>query len=119
MLAHNTLLQKRYLVIRSIGQGGMGTVYLAKDQRLGNTVALKETFFTEAHMRKAFEREARLLAHLRHSALPKVTDHFEEGEGQFLVMEFISGDDLEVLLAQRGEPFGVQQVLSWADQLLD
>jgi serine/threonine protein kinase len=118
MLAPNTLLQERYQVIRSIGHGGMGAVYLARDQRLGHTVALKETFFTEERMRKAFEREARLLAHLRHPALPKVTDHFEEDGGQFIVMEFISGDDLEMLLAQRGEPFPVEQVLSWGDELL-
>jgi serine/threonine protein kinase len=118
MLAPNTLLQNRYLIIRSIGHGGMGAVYLARDQRLGHTVALKETFFTEERMRKAFEREARLLAHLRHPALPKVTDHFDEDGGQFIVMEFISGEDLEMLLAQRGEPFPVEQVLAWADELL-
>lgn len=118
MLAPNTLLQNRYLIIRSIGHGGMGAVYLARDQRLGHTVALKETFFTEERMRRAFEREARLLAHLRHPALPKVTDHFDEDGGQFIVMEFISGDDLEMLLAQRGEPFPVEQVLGWADELL-
>ncbi|HEY0379718.1 MAG TPA: serine/threonine-protein kinase [Pyrinomonadaceae bacterium] len=118
MLAPNTLLQDRYQVIRSIGHGGMGAVYLARDRRLGHTVALKETFFTEDRMRKAFEREARLLAHLRHPALPKVTDHFDEDGGQFIVMEFISGDDLEMLLAQRGEPFPVEQVLAWGDELL-
>jgi serine/threonine protein kinase len=118
MLAPNTLLQNRYQIIRSIGHGGMGAVYLARDQRLGHTVALKETFFTEERMRRAFEREARLLAHLRHPALPKVTDHFDEDGGQFIVMEFISGEDLEILLAQRGEPFEVAQVLAWADALL-
>jgi serine/threonine protein kinase len=118
MLAPNTVLQNRYLIVRSIGHGGMGAVYLARDQRLGNTVALKETFFTEERMRKAFEREARLLAHLRHPALPKVTDHFEEEGGQFIIMEFISGDDLEILLAQRGRPFEVEQVLSWGNELL-
>src|ERR1051326_4448880 len=118
MLAPNTVLQNRYLIVRSIGQGGMGAVYLARDQRLGNTVALKETFFSDERIRKAFEREARLLAHLRHSALPKVTDHFTEDGGQFLVMEFISGDDLQVLLAERGRPFAVEQVLAWADELL-
>jgi serine/threonine protein kinase len=118
MLAPNTLLQNRYQIIRSIGHGGMGAVYLARDQRLGHTVALKETFFTEERMRRAFEREARLLAHLRHPALPKVTDHFDEDGGQFIVMEFISGEDLEMLLAQRGEPFPVAQVLAWADGLL-
>jgi len=119
MLGPNTLLQNRYVILRSIGQGGMGTVYLAKDQRLGNTVALKETLFTDAPMRRAFEREARILAQVRHPALPKVIDHFEEGDGQFLVMEFIQGDDLEVMLAQRGQPFAVGQVLHWTDQLLD
>jgi serine/threonine protein kinase len=118
MLAPNTLLQNRYQIIRSIGHGGMGAVYLARDQRLGHTVALKETFFTEERMRRAFEREARLLAHLRHPALPKVTDHFDEDGGQFIVMEFISGDDLEMLLAQRGQPFEMERVLAWADELL-
>ena len=118
MLAPNTLLQNRYLIVRSIGHGGMGAVYLARDERLGNTVALKETFFTDERLRKAFEREARLLAHLRHPALPKVTDHFDEDGGQFIVMEFISGDDLEILLAQRGRAFAVEQVLAWGDELL-
>jgi serine/threonine protein kinase len=118
MLAPNTLLQNRYLIVRSIGRGGMGAVYLARDERLGHTVALKETFFVDERMRKAFEREARLLAHLRHAALPKVTDHFTEDGGQFLVMEFISGDDLQVLLAERGRPFAVEQVLVWGDELL-
>jgi serine/threonine protein kinase len=118
MLAPNTLLQNRYLIVRSIGHGGMGAVYLARDERLSNTVALKETFFTDERLRKAFEREARLLAHLRHPALPKVTDHFDEDGGQFIVMEFISGDDLEILLAQRGQAFPVEQVLAWGDELL-
>jgi serine/threonine protein kinase len=118
MLAPNTLLQNRYLIVRSIGHGGMGTVYLARDERLSNTVALKETFFTDERLRKAFEREARLLAHLRHPALPKVTDHFDEDGGQFIVMEFISGDDLEILLAQRGQAFPVEGVLAWGDELL-
>jgi serine/threonine protein kinase len=118
MLAPNTLLQNRYLIVRSIGHGGMGAVYLARDERLGNTVALKETFFTDERLRKAFEREARLLAHLRHPALPKVTDHFDEDGGQFIVMEFISGDDLEILLAQRGQAFPIEQVLAWGDELL-
>ena len=107
-------------MVRAWGRGGMGTVYLAQDQRLRTTVALKETLFTkENHLRKAFEREANLLASLRHSALPKVSDHFSEGEGQFLVMEYIVGEDLGELLEQRKSAFPVEEVLGWADQLLD
>lgn len=119
MIAPNTLLQNRYMVLSQVGQGGMGAVYIATDQRFGSTVALKETFFTDASMRKAFEREARLLNHLRHAALPKVIDHFTEEEGQFLVMEFIPGEDLAEMLKQRGTAFPVTEVLDWADQLLD
>ncbi|HKQ51321.1 MAG TPA: serine/threonine-protein kinase [Pyrinomonadaceae bacterium] len=119
MIAPDTLLQNRYLVQHQIGQGGMGAVYVATDQRFGSTVALKETFFDDPNLRKAFEREARLLNHLRHPALPRVSDHFTEEEGQFLVMEFIPGDDLAEKLKERGGAFPLSEVLNWADQLLD
>jgi serine/threonine protein kinase len=119
MIAPNTLLQNRYLVLEQIGQGGMGAVYIATDQRFGSTVALKETFFTDPGLRKAFEREARLLNHLRHPALPRVSDHFTEEEGQFLVMEYIAGNDLAEMLKERGGAFPLSEVLKWADQLLD
>jgi serine/threonine protein kinase len=119
MLEQGTLLQNRYEIIGPIGSGGMGAVYLARDQRLGNTVALKETFFTDAMMLAAFEREARLLAGLRHSALPKVMDHFADDQGQFLVMEFIPGEDLQDLLESSKEVFQTEEVMQWADQILD
>lgn len=119
MIAPDTLLQNRYLVREQIGQGGMGAVYVATDQRFGSVVALKETFFLDVSMRRAFEREARLLNHLRHAALPRVSDHFLEEEGQFLVMEYIAGDDLAEKLKERGGAFPSSEVLNWADQLLD
>jgi serine/threonine protein kinase len=97
----------------------MGTVYEAIDQRLDTTVALKETFFADERLRKQFEREARLLARLHHPALPRVSDHFSESDGQFLIMQFIPGDDLSEMMAQRRGPFPADQVLTWADQLLD
>src|ERR671920_2380761 len=102
MIAPDTLLQNRYLVIEQIAQGGMGAVYVATDQRFQSTVALKETFFDDPNLRRAFEREAHLLNRLRHPALPRVSDHFEEAEGQFLVMEYIPGEDLSEMLKVRG-----------------
>lgn len=119
MLANDALLQNRYRIVKLLNQGGMGAVYQAIDQRLDITVALKECFFQEEHLRKQFEREARLLAKLRHPAMTTVIDHFTEGDGQFLVMEFIPGNDLLQMARARGGPFLPDEVLKWGDQLLD
>src|SRR5262245_42908056 len=84
MLAPDMLVQQRYRVVRQVGQGGLGAVYQAVDQRLGNVVALKQTLASDAAaqhtaaLRRAFEREAQLLAGLRHPALPKVIDYFTD-----------------------------------------
>jgi serine/threonine protein kinase len=123
MIATNTLLLDRYLVMHLLGQGGMGAVYKATDRKFGNTVAIKETFYSDHRLREAFALEARLLNRLRHAALPVVTDYFSEGEGQYLVMQYIPGRDMEQLLAERQAqnqgPFLAATVLRWADQLLD
>ncbi len=119
MLAPDTVLQNRYRIVRQLGEGGMGAVYEAIDERLDATVALKETFFADERLRKQFEREARLLARMHHPALPRVSDHFGEGEGQFLVMQFVAGEDLARMLTVKQGPFPPDQVLIWADQLLD
>ena len=120
MLTPNSTLQHgRYRIIRPIGQGGMGAVYEAYDNNLRNHVALKEALVGEANFRRAFEREAQRLDRLRHVALPSVKDHFTEGGGQYLVMEYIEGQDLNQMLKQRKQPFPVSDVLSWANTLLD
>ncbi|HEX6730768.1 MAG TPA: protein kinase [Pyrinomonadaceae bacterium] len=119
MLTPDTVLQGRYRIVRQLGQGGMGAVYEAIDERLDTTVALKETLFTDERLRRQFEREARLLARLHHPALPRVSDHFSEVDGQFLVMQYIAGDDLAEMMTGRQGPFPATQVLTWADQLLD
>jgi serine/threonine protein kinase len=113
------VLQDRYRIVRQLGRGGMGAVYEAVDERLGITVALKETLSSEESMRRQFEREARLLAGMQHPALPRVSDHFVEGSRAFLVMEFIGGVDLAKIIAQQPGPFPPDQVIAWADQLLD
>jgi pectin methylesterase-like acyl-CoA thioesterase len=123
ILPPDTTLQGRYQIRRLIAQGGMGAVYEAVDQRLGNTVALKHILVGDTRMRKAFEREARLLAALRHPALPAVSDHFTEATNQFLVMQYIPGDDLGTMLDRKRDTFttpdALPRVLAWADMLLD
>jgi serine/threonine protein kinase len=119
MLSADTVLQERYRIVSQLGQGGMGAVYEAVDERLDTIVALKETLFTDEKLRKQFEREARLLARLHHQALPRVSDHFNESEGQFLVMQYIAGEDLAAMLTERNGPFPEDEVIRWADQLCD
>src|SRR3954471_24174065 len=109
MLCPNTILQNRYRIIRQLGRGGIGIVYEALDQRVNAIVALKETQLAKDDTaRREFEREAGLLANLQHQALPKVMDYFLEGEGEYLVMEFVPGHDLLEMLTRRGAPFHVQ-----------
>jgi len=119
MLTEGTILQGRYRIVRQLGQGGMGAVHEAIDERLDTVVALKETFFVDEKLRKQFEREARLLARLHHQALPRVSDHFNEGDGQFLVMQYIAGEDLFEMLNARNAPFPEDEVARWGDQLCD
>src|SRR5256714_58621 len=118
-LAPDTVLQGRYRIVRQLGRGGMGAVYEALDLRLGIAVALKETLSSESSMRRQFEREAKMLAGMQHPALPRVSDHFVEGNRAFLVMQFISGVDLARIIAQQPGPLPREQVIAWADQLLD
>lgn len=118
MLEAGKILQDRYRIEKQIGQGGMGAVYVAVDQRFGSTVAIKETLFLGENFEKAFEREARLLNSLRHPALPNVRDYFSEEHNQYLVMEFIPGEDLSEKLEKNGEAFELEEVLNWSKQLL-
>ena len=114
-----TILQHRYRIDGPAGRGGMSAVYRATDLRLGATVAIKQRLGADEILGAAFEREARLLAALRHPVLPKVTDYFVERGAQYLVAEYVAGDDLATLQARRDQPFAVDQVLAWADQVLD
>jgi eukaryotic-like serine/threonine-protein kinase len=89
------ILNQRYRILTILGQGGMGNVYQALDLNLSVDVAVKENLYLTDEYTRQFKREAALLATLRHPNLTKVFDHFEiPGQGQYLVMEFITGEDL-------------------------
>jgi serine/threonine protein kinase/Tol biopolymer transport system component len=102
-LERDTLLRKRYRVVEILGQGGMGSVYRAVDENLGVEVALKENLFTTDEYSRQFRLEAVILANLRHPNLPRVSDHFVVGDqGQYLVMDFIDGEDLRQRMERLG-----------------
>lgn len=123
-LPPDTLLNNRYQIIRKLGQGGMGAVYLALDSALDSTlypardaqVAVKVNRSPEADGSAQFLQEARLLAALRHPNLPHVTDYFILNGSQYLVMNYIAGRDLENLLKEHGM-LPLSLVLDWARQL--
>jgi serine/threonine protein kinase len=117
-LSPGQLLLDRYRIDALIAQGGMGAVYDAFDTRLNIRCAIKENQLgTESALRQ-FEREAQLLAKLRHPNLPRVTDHFLiPGQGQYLVMDFVEGEDLGRRLKRLG-PLPEADARRWAEVVL-
>jgi len=113
-------LNNRYRILRLLGQGGMGAVYLAEDENLpGRQVAVKENLDLAQNARDQFKREATILARLKHPHLPQVTDHFVLPSGaQYLVMDYVAGEDLDQVLARRG-PLPAAEALSWMTQVFD
>ena len=102
-LERGALLHKRYRIVEILGQGGMGSVYHAIDENLGVDVAVKENLFTTDEYARQFRLEAVILANLRHPNLPRVTDHFVIGDqGQYLVMDYIEGEDLRQRMERTG-----------------
>jgi serine/threonine protein kinase len=117
VLEPGSILNDRYRIEGQLGKGGMGTVYFAFDQTLQIRVAVKENLNISDDSERQFQREARLLASLRHPNLPRVTDHFILEGRQYLVMDFIEGEDLHAV-SRRRQP-DVADVLRWADDACD
>jgi serine/threonine protein kinase/Tol biopolymer transport system component len=106
-----SLLNHRYRIVEVLGQGGMAAVYKAIDENLGVEVAVKENLFTTDEYARQFRLEATILASLRQQNLPRVSDHFViEPQGQYLVMDFIEGEDLRQRLDRLG-PLPEQEVI--------
>ncbi len=102
-LERGSLLHKRYRIVEILGQGGMGSVYRAVDENLGVDVAVKENLFTTDEYARQFRLEAVILANLRHTNLPRVTDHFViSDQGQYLIMDYIDGEDLRQRMERVG-----------------
>lgn len=124
------VLRDRYIIRKIIGRGGMGSIFLAEDNRLpGRLCALKQVRHDQdipdnlrAQTREQFYREASVLARLDHPNLPKVSDYFSLSDCDYLVMDFIPGEDLKVLMDQnrrQGRFLDQDEVLQWAAQIAD
>lgn len=125
-LEPGSLLAGRYHVEYLLGQGGMGSVYFARDRQHGDrAVALKEMRSSAVDPRaqrqaiEQFHQEAQFLHTLDHPNLVKVSDFFAENGRYYLIMDYVHAPSLSEMLKKQKEPFPVQQVLDWAVQLAD
>jgi serine/threonine protein kinase len=125
-LASGTLIGSRYNVIRLLGRGGFGAVYLAVDNRFPDRrVAVKEmgdarlSPTDRAQAITRFRQEANLLSRLQHPNLPAVHDFLEEGGKAYMVMDFIDGQTLAQVQKVAGGPLDEAQVMSWALQICE
>lgn len=132
-LPEQTILKKRYLIMRKIAQGGMGAVYVASDLTLKDQVwAIKEISYavldelppaekenTRKNLQSSFQREFTILRQSHHPNLPIAQDYFEQHGRAYIVLEFIRGQTLENILKNL-PPHGFlpeDVVLTWAVQL--
>ncbi len=130
------VLHGQYRVVRAIGKGGMGAVYLVEDLgAFGRYRVVKEMLqyydltrpeeVQAAHRR--FEAEGRTLAQLRHPGIPDIIAYFSEGGRNYIVMEYVEGTNLLESLTHvdtqgnlvRGRPYAIGDVLRWGIQLCD
>ncbi|MEQ8188319.1 MAG: bifunctional serine/threonine-protein kinase/formylglycine-generating enzyme family protein [Candidatus Eremiobacterota bacterium] len=122
-LTEGKILDKRYEILELIKTGGMGAVYKARDERLTQICAVKELLSSSIddgeYAVKRFHEEAKILASLRHSNLPRVIDHFTEHGKYYLVMDFIDGQDLETILKSNKDGLNEDKVIEYTKQLLD
>ncbi len=120
MLSVNQVIHNRYRIEGLVGQGGFGAVYRVWDMQLDTTCALKENFETSPAAQRQFIHEATILSGLQHPHLTRVIDYFSlPGQGQYMVMDFVEGEDLKTRLEKSGTFLPVSQVIPWILQIAD
>lgn len=129
MPAATELLQKgRYRVDSPAPSAASGTVHQAYDTTSETNVYVKEivvrlnkvtTLAQQENSRIAFENAAKRISAFQHEALLRVKDFYSEVGRQYLILENVDGEDLHAILEAGKQPFPVEKVLDWADQILD
>lgn len=113
------IINQRYRIVKSLSQGGFGRLYRAWDLSLKRPCAIKQNLEDSLEGREQFETEALILADLHHPNLARVTDYFYvPDEGQFLVMDYVEGEDLQSMLDERG-PLQESLAITWINQVCE
>lgn len=107
------IIKNKYEIIKEIGEGATGSVYLARDLHVNRLVAIKRM-----ERLSEIRKEMELLKELKHQGLPEVYDYFEEDGLGYLIMEYVDGMTLKKYLEQNGVP-ETEQALQWMQELAD
>ncbi|MBN1149544.1 MAG: SUMF1/EgtB/PvdO family nonheme iron enzyme [Anaerolineales bacterium] len=119
-LTQGQVINERYRVAKVIGGNRFRTVYRVWDLEANGPRALEEIIDPEGAMQAAFTSLAARLLNLRHPVMPRLLEAFSiAGQGHYMALEFIEGEDLQALLALQGGPLSEAQVLPWAAQVCD
>jgi serine/threonine-protein kinase len=116
----NTVFDGRYRVLRKLGSGGMANVYLAEDGELGRQVAIKilnDRHAADDQFVERFRREAKNAAGLSHPNIVQIYDRGEAEGTYYIAMEYLEGQTLKELAAERG-PLAVRDAIAYARQIL-
>lgn len=116
-LPEDTILENRYRIDGVLAYGSHGAVYRAFDISLNMPVALKENFLQLPQQIAQFRKEALILSRLNHPGLPRVSHYFSFEGQQYLVMNFIEGENLWEIIQKRSEPLPEWQALDYIIQI--
>ena len=111
-----------YKIISVLGEGGMGTVYLAEHTNFDRKVAIKAIhphLAKNDEIRQRFKNEAATMARLQHPNIVSLYDYFVDDEGLYLIMELVEGIELESYLKNIGSPLDEHVTAAFMKQLLD
>lgn len=111
-----------YKIISVLGEGGMGTVYLAEHTNFDRKVAIKAIhphLAKNEEIRQRFKNEAATMARLQHPNIVSLYDYYADEEGLYLIMELVDGVELETYLRNIGKPLDEDVTAAFMKQLLD
>ncbi|MCE1247342.1 MAG: protein kinase [Firmicutes bacterium] len=121
-----SLRDGRYKILKKLGEGGMGRIYLTRDAKMDYLVVIKELlpiFVTQAerdYVEKRFTEEAKILFRLDYRGLPKVIDYFQDKGNMYIVMQYIEGENLAVEVKTReNKRINVEECIRWMSDLLE
>ncbi|MFC2372725.1 MAG: serine/threonine protein kinase [Parascardovia denticolens] len=123
MTAIGDIIHGRYRLVSVIGRGGMSTVYLAIDTKLGMQWTVKEILdstdaVAQEVIRHSLLTEMEMLKELDHPSIPRIVDVFEDRGSLFVVRDYVDGSSLSSLLSKK-QSFSEQEVVDWGIQLCD